>query len=145
MSTSGDELAIAQCHVDQAQARVDEQVRRLEEYRALGFGTQDEEASLAYMVRLLKTMERHRDEIQWEIDRVEISDSQLRENEISPRERGSDLQRAAQLREQSAEAREVAILIDKTDLRLRILGAAEAWNRRAAELELKWLSKKVGR
>ena len=55
-----------------------------------------------------------------------------------------DLQRAAQLRAQSAEAREVAILIDRTDLRLRILGAAEAWNRKAAELELKWIAKKVG-
>jgi hypothetical protein len=139
MPTNGDELVIAQCHVDQAQACVDEQVRRIEEARALGFSAQDEEANLADMVRLLKTMERYRDEI-----RAKIPDSQLREKAVPPPDRHADLQRAAQLRAQSAEAREVAILIDRTDLRVRILGAAEAWNRKAAELELKWLAKKVG-
>jgi hypothetical protein len=45
------------------------------------------------------------------------------------------LRRAEQLRAQAAEAREIADLINRSDLRARMLAAAVAWDRKADELE----------
>jgi hypothetical protein len=45
------------------------------------------------------------------------------------------LERAAQLRAQAAEAREVAFLIGNVDMRLRMLMVAREWDLRADHLE----------
>ena len=44
-------------------------------------------------------------------------------------------ERAEQLREQAVEAREVALLIGKVEMRLRMLSVAQEWDLRAGELE----------
>ena len=45
------------------------------------------------------------------------------------------LRRAAQLRAQAAEAREVALLFERTDLHFRMLAVAQDWDRKATVLE----------
>jgi hypothetical protein len=52
-----------------------------------------------------------------------------------PDTRRAYLRRAQQLRAQAAEAREVAFLIERTDLRLRMVAVAWDWDRKAEELE----------
>ena len=55
--------------------------------------------------------------------------------EDPPASRQANLQRATRLRERAAEARDVASLIERTDLRIRLLDAAQAWERKAEELD----------
>jgi hypothetical protein len=61
-----------------------------------------------------------------------------------PANRQAYLQRAAQLRAQAAEAREVADLILEDDICCRMLNVAEDWERKAAEAALQNRDAAVG-